>query len=113
MQPTIDDLTWHDGQLLSLRLEAGPDGRYSVELLLNLLDSLETQNRTKWVLRMSGLSKLSLTFDVAALNSNFNFGNIADAKVVRADVLDLWLYVADGMLWGSCAATNVSLSEVT
>ncbi len=91
----IEQLYWHDGNLVELAFTLDSAGHSSVLLKLQLYPEGPATKRSDYQLRCSGISRYHCTLDVAELAINQRFGHIANGYLKQNT---LWLYFTDGVL---------------
>jgi hypothetical protein len=79
----LDDVIWHDGQILSLSTRFDPSLGCVLEIRLFLRKKADTQERSECLIVAKDPQRIFTNFDVNLMKENFNFGNIADAKIYR------------------------------
>ena len=95
MTPTLDDLLWHDGNLISLALGLDKQGNATVTLEIDLYPDEQARSRQPWRIECQIVSRFHCTLDLAALKQNLGAGHIANGYLKDKT---LWLYFSDGLL---------------
>ena len=108
MTPTLDDLLWHDGNLISLALGLDKQGNATVTLEIDLYPDEQARSRQPWCIECQIVSRFHCTLDLAALKQNLGAGHIANGYLKDKT---LWLYFSDGLL--EISAKQFRLAELT
>lgn len=108
MTPTLDDLLWHDGNLISLALGLDKQGNATVTLEIDLYPDEQTRSRQPWLIECQKVSRFHCTLDLVALKQNLGAGHIANGYLKDKT---LWLYFSDGLL--EISAKQFRLAELT
>ena len=95
MTPTLDDLLWHDGNLIALALGLDKQGNATVTLEIALYPDEQARSRQPWRIECQIVSRFHCTLDLAALKQNLGAGHIANGYLKDKT---LWLYFSDGLL---------------
>ena len=108
MTPTLDDLLWHDGNLIALALGLDKQGNATVTLEIDLYPDEQTRSRQPWLIECQKVSRFHCTLDLVALKQNLGAGHIANGYLKDKT---LWLYFSDGLL--EISAKQFRLAEFT
>ena len=108
MTPTLDDLLWHDGNLISLTLGLDKQGNATVALEIDLYPDEQARQRQRWLIECQKVSRFHCTLDLAALKQNLGAGHVANGYLKDKT---LWLYFSDGLL--EISAKQFRLAELT
>ena len=108
MTLTLDDLLWHDGNLISLALGLDKQGNATATLEITLYPDEQASNRQRWLIECQSVSRLHCTLDLAALKQNLGAGHISNGYLKDKT---LWLYFSDGLL--EICAKKFRLIDVT
>ena len=108
MTPTLDDLLWHDGNLIALALGLDKQGNATVTLEIDLYPDEQARSRHSWLIECQSVSRFHSTLDLAALKQNLGAGHIANGYLKDKT---LWLYFSDGLL--EISAKQFRLAELT
>ena len=95
MTTTLDDLLWHDGNLISLALGLDKQGNATVTLEIDLYPDEQARSRQPWRIECQIVSRFHCTLDLAALKQNLGGSHIANGYLKDKT---LWLYFSDGLL---------------
>jgi hypothetical protein len=79
----INQICWHDGNLISLDWRGNPP--CSLSLCCNLYASLEARNRETWQLDFHDISRLIILADIIEIQQNYFAGCIVDGIVLESD----------------------------
>ena len=107
MTPTLDDLLWHDGNLIALALGLDKQGNATVTLEIDLYPDEQARSRQPWRIECQIVSRFHCTLDLAALKQNLGAGHIANGYLKDKT---LWLYFSDGLL--EISAKQFRLAEL-
>ena len=108
MTPTLDDLLWHDGNLIALALGLDKQGNATVTLEIDLYPDEQARSRQRRLIECQKVSRFHSTLDLAALKQNLGAGHIANGYLKDKT---LWLYFSDGLL--EISAKQFRLAELT
>ena len=107
MTPTLDDLLWHDGNLIALALGLDKQGNTTVTLEIDLYPDEQARQRQRWLIECQKVSRFHCTLDLVALKQNLGAGHIANGYLKDKT---LWLYFSDGLL--EISAKQLQLNEI-
>ena len=95
MTPTLDDLLWHDGNLIALALGLDKQGNATATLEIALYPDEQARSHQPWLIECQSVSRFHCTLELAALKQNLGAGHIANGYLKDKT---LWLYFSDGLL---------------
>jgi hypothetical protein len=91
----IDDVYWHDGNLVDVSIQIGKKGKSKLIVIANFYENEQSSERSRYKVTCKDLIKSNLNLDMVELKDNMFAGNISNGYLKNST---LWLYFTDGTL---------------
>jgi hypothetical protein len=95
MSKAINNLFWHDGNLLDALFSIDKRGTSFVKITASLYKDEQSSNRTSFQINCEGVSRFSSMLDANELKDNMSAGNISSGYLKENT---LWIYLSDGLI---------------
>ena len=95
MTTAIEEILWHDGNVVSVSFLIDKNGKASVQIVALLHMDENGGGRGTYRISCEGAARFSTTLDVAELKDNMFAGNISNGYLKGNT---LWIYVTDGLI---------------
>ncbi len=91
----IDNIFWHDGNLVGINCLIDIDGKTTVVIVVDLYKSQDSSKRKRYAIYCEAVEKFSQNIDFKELTSHSNAGNISNGHLIKNN---LWLYLCEGFI---------------
>ncbi len=91
----IDEIYWHDGNLVDISIQIDNKGKSKLIVIANFYENEQSSKRSRYKLTCQDVVKSNLNIDMIELKDNMFAGNISNGYLKSSA---LWLYFTDGML---------------
>jgi len=91
----IDNLLWHDGNLLDISYSMNTKGKAEITLIVDLYKNYDSPREQKVKITCKKIKTCDLNLDIYELKDNQSAGNIANGYLKNNC---LWIYLSDGLV---------------
>jgi hypothetical protein len=95
MAKALNNLFWHDGNLVDISFNINEKGKAIVQISALFYKNEQAPSRDLYQITCEGIQRFSTTLDSPELKKNMFAGNISNGYL-KDDVL--WVYFTDGIL---------------
>ena len=95
MTKALDNLFWHDGNLVDVSFAIDKKGKSAVQVTALFYKNEQAPSRDTYQIKCEGVSRFNCTLDSAELKKNMFAGNISSGYLKDNA---LWIYFTDGLL---------------
>lgn len=95
MTKALDNLFWHDGNLVDLSFVIDKKGKSAVQVTALFYTNEQAPSRDAYRIKCEGVSRFNCTLDSVELKNNMFAGNICNGYLKENA---LWVYFTDGLL---------------
>ncbi len=87
----IDDLYWHDGNLIDVHQKYNKQGDATILLIVALYKNVQSKKRTFYKIKCITSNKTKISINNKELKDNFTAGNI-DKGYLKNNTLNIYLF---------------------
>jgi hypothetical protein len=95
MRKTINNLFWHDGNLVDVLFAIDKKGNSSLKITALFYKDEQSSSRDPFCIKCEGVSRFGSTLDGDELKDNMSAGNISTGYLKGST---LWIYLSDGLI---------------
>lgn len=95
MNKSLNDLFWHDGNLIDVTFSIGNKGRSVVQITALFYKDEQAPSRDVYQIKCEDVLRFNSMLDVTGLKDNLFAGNISNGYMKDNT---LWIYFTDGLL---------------